>query len=134
MAKRTSPTDLSAHSFRKLHAELRRRQRKVATIQRRRGRLADKLAALDDQIRELGGAGAALRGGTGRRPRNNATLAEALHEVLKSKTMRVTDAAQAVQKAGYKTTSRSFRVQVNIALLKRKDLFKRAGRGQYTAK
>jgi hypothetical protein len=54
--------------------------------------------------------------------------------VLKGKEMRVTDAAVAVQKAGYKTNSKTFRVQVNIALVKRKDLFKRVGRGVYTAK
>jgi hypothetical protein len=48
--------------------------------------------------------------------------------------MRVTDLAEAVQKAGYKTNSKTFRVQCNIALVKRKDLFKRVGRGEYAAK
>ena len=48
--------------------------------------------------------------------------------------MRVTEAADAVLQAGYRTKSKTFRVQVNIALVKRADLFKRVSRGQYTAK
>jgi hypothetical protein len=80
-----------------------------------------------------GGAGGARSSGR-RRASNKQTLADALHELLRGKTMSVTDAAQAVQQAGYKTNSRTFRVQVNIALVKRKDLFRRVQRGQYTAK
>src|SRR5437660_12918852 len=97
--------------------------------------MAQRLAALDDRIRDMGGSvkGHAGAGG-GRRARNEQTLPEALHAVLKGKTMRVTDVAEAVQKAGYRTNSKTFRVQVNIALLNRKDLFKRVGRGEYTAK
>jgi hypothetical protein len=41
--------------------------------------------------------------------------------------------ADAVQKAGYRTSSSHFRTQVNIALSK-SGKFKRVGRGQYTAK
>jgi hypothetical protein len=136
MATRTS-TGLSRLSFQQLQTELRRRHRKVAVLQRRRDRIARKVASLDELIAAVGGTVVArLRIGPGRgRARNEKPLAEALHEVLKgSKPMRVTDLAEAVQKAGYKTNSRTFRVQVNIALVKRKDLFKRVGRGQYTAK
>jgi hypothetical protein len=61
------------------------------------------------------------------------TLAETMAKVLKGKTMRVTDIAEAVQKAGYRTNSNHFRTQVNIALIKSGG-FKRTGRGQYTAK
>ncbi len=45
----------------------------------------------------------------------------------------VTDAAEAVQKAGYRTNSSNFRTQVNLALIKG-GKFKRVGRGLYTAK
>ncbi|MEM9082824.1 MAG: hypothetical protein AAGB34_04445 [Planctomycetota bacterium] len=46
--------------------------------------------------------------------------------------MSVTDAAHAVQQAGYATTSDNFRTIVNQTLLKDKR-FKRVARGQYTA-
>ena len=61
-------------------------------------------------------------------------LHAALHNVLNGTTMGVSEVAQAVQKAGYKTRSENFRTMVNITLLKRKDLFKKKGRGKYTAK
>lgn len=48
--------------------------------------------------------------------------------------MSVAEVADAVRNAGYKSLAASFRTIVNMTLLKRKDLFKRVGRGQYTAK
>lgn len=75
------------------------------------------------------------RGAPGRkRPQNDSTLPEALARVLRNKTMSVIDASAAVQKAGYNTSSQNFRVQVNQALLKNTNLFKKVSRGQYTAK
>jgi hypothetical protein len=131
MARRSNP--LSKLTFSQIQAELRRRQRKAGTLERRRDRLAQRIAALDQQMHAMSGGRLNLSFRRGR-PRNEQTLPEALHEVLKGKTMRVTDVAEAVQQAGYKTNSKTFRVQVNIALVKRKDLFKRVGRGEYTAK
>lgn len=78
-------------------------------------------------------AGRGRRAGAGRkRPRNEESLEVALAKVLKGKTMGVTEAAEAVQKAGYKTSSPNFRTIVNQALL-RSDLIKKTGRGAYTA-
>lgn len=137
MARQKRPGGLSSLPLRVIHAELRRRARRAATLQRRRDRLARRIEALDEQIRSLGGSAARRNGrvrGGGRRAHNKQTLVASLHEVLNGKTMRVTEAAQAVQQAGYKTGSRSFRVQVNIALIKNPKLFRRVGRGQYTAK
>jgi hypothetical protein len=130
MARRTG---LASLSFGQLQAEMRRRARRAGALQRRRDTLARKLDLLDAQILQMGGDRAGRMSGR-RRASNKKTLAVALHELLNGRTMSVTDAAQAVQEAGYKTNSRTFRVQVNIALVKRKDLFKRVGRGQYTAK
>jgi phage-related minor tail protein len=135
MAKRSSR--LSNLSFADIQAELRRRARRVGTLQRRRDRLAGRIAALDDQIRDLGGSlnrALGRGGGRGRRPRNEQTLPEALHALLKGKQMRVTDAAEAVQKAGYRTSGKTFSAQVNSTLLKYSKLFKRVGRGQYAAR
>jgi len=124
-------------SFRDLQKEIRRRHRTVGTLQGRRDRLAQRVANLDNQIQEMGGSvNGSLGGGArgGRRARNAKALPQALLAVLKGKTMRVTDAADAVLKAGYKTASKTFRVQVNIALAKNRKLFRRVGRGQYTAR
>jgi len=68
-----------------------------------------------------------------RRPRNETNLAEALVKVLKGKTMRVKDMVGAVQRAGYRTNAANFRTIVNQALIKNKGMFKKMGRGEYTA-
>ena len=118
-----------------LQAELRRRQRSVGGLMRRRERLMERVAALDEQIRALGGAtGGSGRGGPrGPRPRNEMTLVDALQRTLKGKTMGVTEVAEAVQKNGYNTSSPNFRTIVNQALIKNRDVFKKVERGQYTA-
>ena len=41
--------------------------------------------------------------------------------------------AEAVQKAGYKTGAANFRTIVNQSLIKNKAMFKKMGRGEYTA-
>jgi len=126
-------TGLARMSFSDLQAELRRRQRGVGTLERRRRLLAKKLDALNLRISLLGGSvNGGARRGAGVRRKNAMTLTSTLAKVLKGKTMAVTDAADAVQKAGYRTSSNSFRTQVNIALIK--GPFKRVGRGRYTAK
>jgi len=63
---------------------------------------------------------------------NKQTLAQALAAILRGKTMRVVEVATAVRQAGYRTASRNFNTQVNIALTK--GPFRRVARGQYTAK
>jgi hypothetical protein len=146
MGRRPSTSrGLSGFSLDTLNAELRRRQRAVRTLQRRHANVMAKAARLEDQIRELGGdpfssGRAGRRGpgrprgsGGGRRPRNEKNLVEALAGVLSNKTMSVTDVAEAVQKAGYRTGAANFRTIVNQTLIK-SDRFKRVGRGQYTAK
>lgn len=72
--------------------------------------------------------------GTRKRHRNDSSLVEALQGVLSGTTMGVTEAAAAVQKAGYKTTSPNFRTIVNQTLIKHPETFSREGRGKYTAK
>ncbi|MCA9310162.1 MAG: hypothetical protein KDA21_03095, partial [Phycisphaerales bacterium] len=86
----------------------------------------------------IAASGASRRGrraavGVRRRHRNDANLEESLAKVLKGKTMGVTEVAQAVQAAGYKTTSPNFRTIVNQALLK-DERFERVSRGRYTVK
>jgi hypothetical protein len=129
MARRSSAGSLSSLPISHLQAELRRRQRGVGSLIRRRDKLAAKLAALDEQIRSAGGPG----GGVRVRPQNATSLVEALHKVLTGKTMGVTEVAEAVRKAGYNTNAANFRTIVNQALIKHKNKFKKVDRGQYTA-
>jgi hypothetical protein len=134
MAKR-SKGGLTGASVSDLRRELAKRGRRVGTLERRRDRLLSKVNALNSQISDLGGASRAMAGGaSGRtRPRNEANLVESLVKVLTDKVMSVTEVAEAVQKAGYATTSPNFRTIVNQALIA-SGKFKRTGRGLYTAK
>jgi hypothetical protein len=116
-----------------LNREIARRQRTGKTILRKRERLAAKLQALDSQIAEMGLTKGVAGLGARTRPKNEMNLVAALAKVLDGKTMSVTDVSEAVQKAGYKTTSPSFRTIVNQTLIN-SGKFKRIERGQYTAK
>jgi hypothetical protein len=153
MAKRGRRSRLSAVSVVDLQAELGRRQSQLRSLIGEHNALAAHLDRVRSEIEALGGtvggrggrrgrppgkrgpgrpAGRG-RGGRRRRPRNEANLVESLAKLLNGKTMSVTDIAEAVQKAGYKTTSSSFRTIVNQTLIN-SGRFKRVGRGQYTSK
>lgn len=138
MGRRPSPGSLASMSLTTLQGEIRRRQRSLPALMRRRDRAMAKVEKIDAQIRALGGdIGIARRGGGGggtrKRAKNDASLVESLAKVLKGKTMSVTDVADAVQQAGYRTTAANFRTIVNQALIKFPKIFKKVSRGQYTA-
>lgn len=132
---------LSGYSVSVLETEIMRRQRKLDKLQRKYQRLMSAAGKIERQILAQGGdpgGGSVRRGRVGaipgrRRARNDMNLVEALAKVLTGKTMGVTEVAEAVQRAGYKTTSDNFRTIVNQALIK-SNLFKKVSRGQYTAK
>lgn len=128
-ASARSGSSLEAMSVNELQAELTRRRRGVAKLERRREKLMSELADVTAQIAELGGSLGTTAGGRGR---NSMTLPDALHQVLNGVTMSVTDAADAVRAAGYQSSAANFRTMVNQALLKDKR-FKKVSRGQYTA-
>lgn len=119
---------LEALTTAQLQAEIRRRQSGVQRLQRRREQLLKKLAEVEAQIAETGPAAGSTRA------RNSKSLAKTLQEVMKGKTMGVTEAADAVRKAGYVSSSVNFRSMVNQALLNNKGMFKKVDRGQYTTK
>ncbi len=129
------PSSLLSIDTATIQSELRRREGLAAQLASMRDRLQAKVVALDARIAEAGGTAngvaAFLRRGARRRSRGGRTLVESLAALLKGKTMRVIEAADAVQKAGYRTASRNFRTQVGIALSK--GPFRRVGRGRYTA-
>ena len=118
-------------SITELQSEIKRRQRHLDALHRKREKLATQLREVEEQILEEGGAMGALTGR--KRPRNEQNLADALASLLSNKTLSVTEASEQVQSAGYRTTSPNFRTIVNQTLLK-DPRFKRVGRGRYTSK
>jgi len=130
------PTLISALNTEAIRRELARRESKVGALQRRHQALSRQLAAVEAKIRaaggEVGSVRAARAGGGRRRARNEMSLGAALKAALKGKKMGVQQAADAVLKAGFKTTSKNFRTMVAIQLGKTKGI-KRVERGVYTA-
>jgi hypothetical protein len=153
-----SKQGLSSASMADLQAELERREADLAELIDRREELHAELNSVENDIAALGGSptrrgpgrprGTGRRGpgrpagvrkkttrrSTGKRPRNKTNLVDALKGVLAGTTMSVTDVAEAVQKAGYRTSSDNFRTIVNQTLLANPKAFKKVARGQYTAK
>ncbi len=120
-----------------LQAELARRDRRLGTLQRKRQRVLDQLNEVEQEIMELGGTpgartkSASQRKKTDARPKNKMSLPDALAKVMStSKPMGVSEAAEAVQKAGYKTNSKNFTTIVNQTLIK-DDRFEQVSRGKY---
>jgi septal ring factor EnvC (AmiA/AmiB activator) len=122
--------NLDGMSIDELQREIKRRERHLSTLERKRAKLMDQLAEVEQQIAEQGGALAASQGR--KRPRNEQNLADALVDLLSDQTLNVTSIAEEVQRAGYRTSSPNFRTIVNQTLIKDKR-FKRVGRGLYTA-
>lgn len=135
------PRTLSNVSLEVLQAELRRRQKAVKPLLKKRAVLAARLAAIEAQLGSLGQiseAGPALRGRRpgrrGPRAKNAMGLVHVLQKVMSGKSLGVADAAKAALAAGYKTNSGNFRTVVNQTLLVNKDKFKKVSRGLYTSK
>jgi hypothetical protein len=129
-------SNLSKLSISALQTELRRRGRGLRKLQQKRDSLVRRVHVIEAEIRGLGGEAmlaGGRAGGVRRRPKNEMNLVEALGKVLNGKTMSVTEVAEAVQQAGYKTSSSTFRTIVNQTLIN-SGKFKRIARGQYTAK
>ena len=126
-------SDLTNLSMTELQIEIRRRERQLRSLHRKRSRLVAQLREVEEQISAAGGEISAIEGAGGRRrPRNDMNLADALAALLSNKVLSVTEAAEEVQAEGYRTTSPNFRTIVNQTLLKDKR-FKRVGRGRYTS-
>ncbi|MEX0877055.1 MAG: hypothetical protein WD114_06310 [Phycisphaerales bacterium] len=143
MAKKTTSKKKTAKTTRKapaidnmstaeLQAELQRREKNIRKLERRRERILSDLASIEGELAAEGALSSS--GGIRRRPRNEKNLVDTLADVLKGKTMSVTEATQAVQQAGYITTAANFRTIVNQALIREKKVFKKVARGQYTTK
>ena len=124
--KRASSQDLS---LTEIQSELNERQKIVRRLEKRRAHLAAELEGINLQIFDL--TGAHPQGAP--RPRNTSNLGDALVKLLRGREMTVTEAAEAVQAAGYATTASNFRTIVNQRLISDKR-FKKIRRGVYTTR
>ncbi|MBT8485572.1 MAG: hypothetical protein HKO59_07155 [Phycisphaerales bacterium] len=112
-------------------------ERRLAALQRRRDELTTELDQLEREIANFEIAPAPGRRATRptrKRARNTTNLTEALRKILTDRTMSVSEMAEAVQAAGYRTTSPNFRTIVNQTLIGNPKVFKRVSRGKYTVK
>jgi hypothetical protein len=135
---------MSAFTIAKLESMLEQQRSKKKDLLRERTKLAAQLEKLDRQIAGLdGGAGGgggtsgnSGGGGAGSRPRNEKSLVATLEEVLTGnpKGLSVGDIVEAVQNAGYKSSSPNFRGIINQTLIKEKKKFAAVERGVYAMK
>jgi hypothetical protein len=116
------------------------RRREMTELQRERGKLMQRLDALDRRLGALAGSGARFRNGgggagAGGRSRNSKSLVASMESVLarSGKPMSVGDIMDAVRADGYRSSSANFRGIVNQTLIKEKR-FTSSGRGIYQLK
>lgn len=136
-------------SIAELQNMLRERRRHRSEIVQERKKAQARLSEIDRELQMLdgrsggggaGGAGGGRGRGRGRgrprgRPRNESSLTQVMEAVLKKagKPMRVGEIVEAVQEAGYRSSSANFRGIVNQTLIKDKR-FSAASRGHYQLK
>ena len=127
---------LSGLTIGDMMAEIRRRNRTLARLHRKKKNLLVQLKRMESEIAKLGGANFGLRGlDEGRkRFKNKVTLADAIAKVLnKEKPIRVSDIMSGVERIGYRSASKTFRTIIFQTLAKDKRV-KQAGRGLYMLK
>ncbi len=119
-------------SIGELERLLRKRQREVDSLTRKRAKVEKKLRALDERIRAASGTGSIKGGG---RAKNEVTLIDAIETAFKgaAKPLTVGEIVDRVTSSGYQSSSVNFRGIVNQTLIKAKQ-FKNAGRGVYGLK
>jgi copper chaperone CopZ len=122
---------LSNLGLRAILAEVARRQRLASRLRRVKARLRKKLSAVEKQLATLDGSRAPARRAPARRVRNKIKLADVMARVMtKDQPISVAQIAQAVTKAGYKSSSKTFHTIIYQTLARDKR-FKKARRGRY---
>src|SRR5205823_14074688 len=101
---------VNQYNVTQLQRLLRDRQHQLTRLSKRRSKLQTKIDAIDRQIFSLSGSNRGFGGmNGGGRARNEKSLVETLEQVLTSgKPMRVSDIADACERAGYRSTSANF--------------------------
>jgi len=131
MARPISGTNLSLVQLQQF-MEVRRHE--LVKLRRKRAAAQREVDVLDRQIDRIEGGLGGRRGGNGR-ARNEKSLNDTIEQVLKGsgKPMKVADIVDAVQRAGYRSSSANFRGIVNQMLIKDKR-FTASERGMYHLK
>jgi septal ring factor EnvC (AmiA/AmiB activator) len=117
----------------RLESMLNQQRTKKKDLLKERTRLQSQLEKLDRQIAALDGAGGVSSSG---RARNTLSLVATLESVLEKqpKGMSVSAILEAVQAAGYKSSSPNFRGIINQTLIKERKKFNAISRGVYAIK
>jgi len=125
------PRKTDTYSIAELRALITERRKRMIELRREHAKISKQLARIDHELSFLGGAGGSQR----IRPRNDKNLVDLMEEVMAKKgaAMRVGDITDAVQAAGYRSSSANFRGIVNQTLIKDKR-FKSSERGLYEVK
>lgn len=137
------PSALDSMNIGQLQQLLLTRKTEVAKLHKQRADLSKKLAKIDQKLSRIDGSvvtrgrpsGASVGGGR-RRAKNARSLADMIDDALTKtgKPMSVGGIMDAVQNAGYHTTSPSFRGIVNQTLIKDKRFTSTGERGMYRLK
>ena len=125
------PRKTDTYSIAELKSLIADRRKRMIELKREHTKATKRLAQIEHEMDNLGGAG----GHKGIRPRNDKNLVDLMQEVMEKKgePMRVGDITDAVQAAGYRSSSANFKGIVNQTLIKDKR-FKAASRGLYQLK
>lgn len=126
---------LKGMSINEMLVEIKRRNRLINKLNRKRATLLAKVDEIESQIRENGGEikrGGLYASGMGKRPKNTQALPDAMASVMsKTEPMSVAQIEDAVTKSGYRSVSTTFKTIIFQALAKDKR-FKKIARGQYS--
>ena len=123
-----------------LRREIARREKQVRSLRAKRDTIARKVTELDAQIADLAGGarsgtfvGRATGGGRGPARRGVGLKSMLIKMLGRKKQLTVGEAMEAVVAAGYKTSSKNFRLIVNQTLAK-DPRFRQVARGTYALK
>lgn len=125
---------LAGMTISRLESMLNQQRSKKKDLLRERNKLLTQLDKLDRQIASVDGAGGGVS--SSGRARNPMSLVATLESVLEKapKGLSVSDILDAVQSAGYKSSSPNFRGIINQTLIKERKKFVAVERGVYALK
>jgi hypothetical protein len=129
--------DRSGLTISVLEQMLAKRRAELEKLNKERQRIVKQLAAVDAQLREIGGsAGDDSKVTRTGRARNDKSLVMTLEEVLSKSTkpLSVGDIVQGVLDSGYHSTAANFRAMVNQTLIRERKRFASPQRALYTLK
>lgn len=132
MARPASGSNLNIADLRRI---LNERTRMLSKLETKRQKAERVLRDIDAEIARVAGDGGmgGRNGNGGSRVRNDRPLPDYIEEVLakSGKPMRVGDIVNAVQAAGYRSNSKTFKNIVNQMLIKERKRFQSIDRGIY---